>query len=36
MSGGNREAGRSVTDKVRSVLTAFEFESRPLAFTEIA
>lgn len=36
MSGGNREAGRSVTDKVLSVLTAFESERRPLALTEIA
>jgi hypothetical protein len=36
MPGGNREAGRSVTDKVRSVLTAFESERRPSAFTEIA
>lgn len=36
MSGGNREAGRSVTDKVLSVLTAFESEGRPLALSEIA
>ena len=36
MAGGNREAGRSVTDKVLSVLTAFESERRPLALTEIA
>ncbi|MGO4857295.1 IclR family transcriptional regulator [Arthrobacter sp. 2MCAF14] len=36
MSGGNREAGRSVTDKVLSVLTAFESQHRPLALTEIA
>lgn len=36
MSGGNREAGRSVTDKVLSVLTAFESERRPLALSEIA
>jgi DNA-binding IclR family transcriptional regulator len=36
MAGGNREAGRSVTDKVLSVLTAFETAGRPLALTEIA
>lgn len=36
MAGGNRDAGRSVTDKVLSVLTAFESERRPLALTEIA
>lgn len=36
MSGGNRDAGRSVTDKVLSVITAFEKERRPLALTEIA
>lgn len=36
MAGGNREAGRSVTDKVLSVLTAFESERRPLALSEIA
>lgn len=36
MAGGNREAGRSVTDKLLSVLTAFESEKRPLALTEIA
>lgn len=36
MSGGNSEAGRSVTDKVLSVLTAFESERRPLALSEIA
>lgn len=36
MAGGNRDAGRSVTDKLLSVLTAFESERRPLALTEIA
>ncbi|MGB9035238.1 MAG: IclR family transcriptional regulator [Paeniglutamicibacter sp.] len=36
MAGGSREAGRSVTDKVLSVLSAFESERRPLALTEIA
>lgn len=36
MAGGNRDPGRSVTDKVLSVLTAFEKERRSLALTEIA
>lgn len=36
MAGGNREPGRSVTDKLLSVLTAFESAGRPLALTEIA
>ncbi|MCY1158398.1 MAG: IclR family transcriptional regulator [Citricoccus sp.] len=36
MAGGNRDPGRTVTDKVLSVLTAFEKERRSLALTEIA
>ncbi|GAA4779691.1 IclR family transcriptional regulator [Citricoccus nitrophenolicus] len=36
MAGGNRDAGRTVTHKLLSVLTAFEKERRPLALTEIA
>lgn len=36
MAGGNRDAGRTVTAKVLSILGAFEKEPRPLALTEIA
>ncbi|QCU78929.1 IclR family transcriptional regulator [Citricoccus sp. SGAir0253] len=36
MAGGSRDPGRSVTDKVLSVLTAFEKERRALGLSEIA
>ena len=36
MAGGSRQPGRSVTDKVSAIFSAFEKERRPLSLTEVA
>jgi DNA-binding IclR family transcriptional regulator len=36
MAGGSRQPGRSVTDKLSAILSAFEQERRPLSLTEVA
>lgn len=36
MAGGSRQPGRSVTDKVSAIFSAFERERRPLSLTEVA
>lgn len=36
MAGGNRDSGRTVTSKVLSIFTTFEYERRPLGLSEIA